>query len=469
VRSASIIPVVRTFNTEGCPSPHMVRNRRRPRHIFIGLTEIAGYYGQLAEGFRSCGIQVTFVDLSDNPFRYGGNSAHPIARMAAMASATRARAIRRGGPRAVAARIAFRLALAALFVSVVARHDTFIFGFGSSFFWLRELRLLRFLGKTIVFVFNGSDARPPYIDGALMDPALGRSVDSCVDLTARRRREIHLIERSAHLVVSHALYLHFFERPAAGFQVLGLPGPGPDSAPPEPELASDPIRILHSPSQPGAKGTSRIRSTIERLQAEGMNLDLVELQGVPNSVVHRELRRCHFVIDQLYSDGPMLSFAREAAQYGRPAVVGSYGWEEIRRLMPAGSIAPVEACHPDDLESAIRKLADDPVHRRQLGRAAHRFLRGWTSALVARRYLRLLRGERPAAWMCDPSTVGYVHGVGLSEERARKIVAAVIRRAGVSALQVRDKPELEQAFVALARHDPTGDPDRPTVAPAETV
>lgn len=449
----------------------MVRNRRRPRRIFIGLTEIAGYYGQLAEGFRSCGIPVTFVDLSDNPFRYGGSSAHPIARMTAMASAMRTRAIRRGGLRAVGARIAFRLALATLFVSVVGRHDTFIFGFGSTFFWLRELRLLRLLGKTIVFVFNGSDARPPYIDGALMDPALGRSIDSCVDLTARRRREIHRIERSAHLVVSHALYLHFFERPAAGFQVLGLPGPGTgfDRDLPEPEPDSDTIRIVHSPSQPGAKGTSRIRSTIERLRSDGMKLDLIELQGVPNDVVHRELRRCHFVIDQLYSDGPMLSFAREAAQYGRPAVVGSYGWDEIRRLMPADSIAPVEACHPDDLAAAIRRLAQDPSHRRQLGRAAREFLRGWASTLVARRYLRLLSGERPAAWMCDPSAVRYVHGVGLSEERAREIVAAVIRRAGVSALQVRDKPELERAFVAFAQHDPTRDPDRSSLAPSERV
>jgi hypothetical protein len=337
----------------------------------------------------------------------------------------------------------------------VARHDTFIFGFGSSFFWLRELRLLRLLGKTIVFVFNGSDARPPYIDGALMDPAHGRSIDSCVDLTERRRREIGEIERSAHLVVSHALYLHLFERPAAGFQVLGVPGPGPTLGSAEVEPLSDPVRILHSPSQPGAKGTTRIRSAVERLRLNGMDVELVELQGVPNEVVHRELKRCHFVIDQLYSDGPMLSFTREAAQYSRPAIVGSYGWEEIRRLMPAGSIAPVEACHPDELESAIRRLASDPAHRRQLGRAACEFLRGWTPALVARRYLRLLRGERPAAWMCDPSAVRYVHGVGLSEERAREIVAAVIDRAGVPGLQIRDKPELERAFVAFARGDRT--------------
>jgi hypothetical protein len=429
----------------------MVRSRRRPRRIFIGLTEIAGYYGQLAEGFRSYGIGVTFVDLSENPFHYGGSNEHAIARLAAAASAARTTAIRRGGPRAIAARIAFRLALAFLFVSAVTRHDTFIFGFGSSFFWLRELPLLRLLGKTIVFVFNGSDARPPYIDGALMDPAIGQSIEWCVELTRGRRADIQSIERHAHLVVSHALYLHLFELPAAGFQVLGLPGPAPRREATQPEPASETLRILHSPSQPGAKGTTRIRSAIESLKHEGMNLELIELHGVPNEVVHRELQRCHFVIDQVYSDGPMLSFTREAAQYARPAVVGSYGWDEIRRRMPEGAIAPVEACHPDDLEQAIRRLANDAAYRRQLGLAARDFIRGWTPALVARRYLRLLAGRRPAAWMCDPSSVRYLHGVGLSEDRAREIVAAVIDRAGVGGLQISDKPELERAFVAFAR------------------
>jgi hypothetical protein len=36
--------------------------------------------------------------------------------------------------------------------------------------------------------------------------------------------------------------------------------------------------------------------------------------------------------------------------------------------------------------------------------------------------------------------------VGLSEQRAREIVAAVIRDGGIGALQISDKPELEAAF-----------------------
>jgi hypothetical protein len=80
---------------------------------------------------------------------------------------------------------------------------------------------------------------------------------------------------------------------------------------------------------------------------------------------------------------------------------------------------------------------------------------GWAGDLVARNYLRLLAGERPSEWMCDPADVRYVQGVGLSEERAREIVAAVVRDGGIAALQIGDKPALEAAFLHFvdASHD----------------
>jgi hypothetical protein len=89
----------------------------------------------------------------------------------------------------------------------------------------------------------------------------------------------------------------------------------------------------------------------------------------------------------------------------------------------------------------------DGAHRRSLGLAARRFVEDWAGDVVARRYLRLLGGERLREWMCDPADVRYVHGVGLSEERAREIIGDVIRSGGIGALQIGDKPALEAAFL----------------------
>ena len=419
-----------------------------PPRVFIGLTEIAGFYGNLAAGLREVGVRATFVDLERHPFEYAPGDQTWIVRLARWTSRRRSDA--KGGfvGWIVMWKLVNRLTLAALFIWAVARHDAFIFGFRTSFFRLRSLPILRWFGKKVIFVFNGSDARPSYIDGADMDPARGLSIDGCIQLARAKKVQIARIERWSTVVVSHALYLHLFERPAAGFQVLGLAQPlladYPAVAPEPPE---PPIRILHSPSNPTVKGSEVIHAAVGRLIEEGLPLQLIETRDMPNRVVHEQLQTCHFVVDQLYSDGPMLGFAAEAALYGKPAVVGSYGWDEILRLMPAGHRAPVEGCHPDDIESAIRRLATDAAHRRSLGLAARQFVEAWAGEEVARRYLRLLSGERPPDWMCDPSDVRYVQGVGLSEQRAREIVGAVIDSGGVGALQVGDKPRLEAAFL----------------------
>lgn len=424
-------------------------NHRAPPRIFIGLTEIGGFYGNLAAGFRAVGAQATFVDLGRHPFGYAPGDQSWIVRLARWTS--RRHLTTKGGVAGWIVLWEFRLALVALFIWAVPRHDAFIFGFRTSFFRLRTLRLLRRLGKKVIFVFNGSDARPPYIDGADMDPANGRSIDGCIRLARVKKREIAQIERWSNTVVSHALYLHLFERPAAGIQVLGLAQRLlPDYPAVAPEPPEPPVRIVHSPSNPTVKGSELIRAAVGRLIAEGLPLQLIEIRDMPNRVVHEQLQTCHFVVDQLYSDTAMAGFAAEAALYGKPAVVGSYGWDEILRLIPASHRPPVEGCHPDDIESAIRRLATDGAHRRSLGLAARRFVEDWAGEAVARRYLRLLDGERPPDWMCDPSEVRYIHGVGLSEQRAREIVAGVIRDGGIGALQLGDKPKLEAAFLQFS-------------------
>ena len=92
------------------------------------------------------------------------------------------------------------------------------------------------------------------------------------------------------------------------------------------------IRILHSPSSPEVKGTYLIRQAINALKAKGYPIDYVEIMGKPNTVVIAELEKCDFIVDQLYSDTPMSGFATEAAFFGKTAVVGGYGWQEVEKL-----------------------------------------------------------------------------------------------------------------------------------------
>ncbi len=174
--------------------------------------------------------------------------------------------------------------------------------------------------------------------------------------------------------------------------------------------------------------------------------------GKPNSVVLSELARCSFAVDQVYSDTPMATFAREAALLGKPAVVAGYGQEEFRRMFPPEQIPPAQYCRPEDLDQVIERLVVDGEYRLELGKRARRFVESqWSARSVAQRYLQVISGNVPRQWVFDPRDIRYLHGFGLPESRAKDLVRAVIEVGGIEALQLSDKPELERMFAQFAR------------------
>jgi hypothetical protein len=426
------------------------------RRVFLGPEEIAGYYAGLERALRASGVDALLVDLYGHPFQYARAADRRlplVARPAAAARAVLARRRSRLG-RAVWKGIAGATRVPTL-VWALLRFDVFVFGYRRSLFGLRELPLLRRLGKRVVFVFHGSDARPPYLDGSDMHESEGLTIAECVALAARKKRELRWIERYADVVICHPLYAHFLERPYVRWSALGMPYELAAGSTPEARRPSGQApRVLHSPSNPAVKGTARIRSAVANVVASGVALDYAELSGVPNAVVLREIGESDFVIDQALSDVPMATFATEAAWQARPAVVGSYGWDELERELPAEERPPVQACHPDDIEAAIRLLATDPEAAAALGRAANRYVVDhWNDRQFGERYLRVLTGEVPQAWLSRPSTIRYRFGCGLPAARARAITGEIVARYGPAALQLGDKPELEAALVTWATAD----------------
>ena len=165
----------------------------------------------------------------------------------------------------------------------------------------------------------------------------------------------------------------------------------------------------------------------------------------------RELATCDFVVDQIYSDAPMVGFATEAAVAGKPAVVGGYAWPANHRIFGSDAMPPVEECAPETVADAIRHLATNRPHREALGQRARSFatLR-WSRMAIAERLLKVVDGSAPAEWLFDPRELRYLEGCGLSRDQARATVAAVVVAGGPAALCMSDKPELEQLFLDFA-------------------
>jgi hypothetical protein len=417
---------------------------RTPR-VFMGLIEVAGYYTRLASGLRSAGVEATFVDLSFHQFAY--SSANPWWLVRAMRAA---RAHANGWTR-VPARALFWMGKLALFVWAAARCDVFIFSYATTFFWLRELPLLRRLGKRIIFVFHGGDCRPPYLDG--LDVRAMPTTDALVALAAERKRRVRYIETYADAIVAPLTCAQFFEKPVISFLSVGIPvGPGPVKESQPAHERNDAVRVLHSPSNPVAKGTPAIRSAIESLRRRGHRIDYVEITGRSHEDVARELDACDIVVDQAYSDTPMPTLASEAAWRAKPTVIGGYAWQETARFTNPQGNPPTLQCEPDELTAAIERLIVDPALRASYGQAAHAFVaHHWRADRVAERFVRIMESAPEPSWLVDPRTLRYVWGAGMSRELVAKTIAAVLERHGPQALLLDDKPELRREAIEAAQ------------------
>jgi glycosyltransferase involved in cell wall biosynthesis len=434
--------------------------RQKALRVFVGPVEIAGIAGALVEGLRALQVDAHVMLSIAHPFKYGEESHSWLFRTWQRIGAARTATTRD--------HLLHKLLLVAahdlwgwlVLLRVITRFDAFIFIYGqtitnSTF----ELWLLRRLGRKIIFVYAGSDSRPPYMDGGSFPGLALDDLPSAALLLSSTRRCKHKIrthERYADYLVNSPATAHFHERPYINWFALGIP----KALLVCPKIVSShvgrlgPVRVLHGPSNPRVKGTAEILAVLDRLRRKGHSIELVKIEGMPNEVVLKELARCDFIVDQLYADTPLAAFATEAAFFGKPAVVGGYFADSIEQCLGLVDIPPSLFVAPDDLEMAIERLVVDSAFRLQLGERARQFVMSrWSLINVAGRYLQLLNDDIPSQWWCDPAGVRYLRGCGLPQVRTRRLVALLVDNFGASALQVQDKPELENALVEFARVD----------------
>jgi glycosyltransferase involved in cell wall biosynthesis len=423
--------------------------------VFLGPVEIAGIAQSLARGLAEQGIPAEIVLSIAHPFQYEKPSSSWWQRVWQRLGARR---VALGRDRLVSKSLAVLAHHAwgwLVLLLVIPRFDAFVFLYGQTITNSRlELWLLRRLNRKILFIYAGSESRPPYMDGGMFPGMANDPLPPTSAVLAATRRCVRRVaeqERFADYIICSPTTAHFLQRPYINWFAMGFPKDLLD-LPPSEQRAAGPLRVLHGPSNPLVKGSALIIEAIEQLIAEGCSIELITLQGVSHARVLEELARCDLVVDQLYSDTPLAGLATEAAFFGKPSVVAGYFAKDIEAYLAPGQIAPSLFVEPTALKSAIRSLIEDPEARRDLGLRAQRFVReNWSAGKVAERYLQLLQGRPQDDWWCDPGAIGYVAGCGMPLGRVQRLTGALVREYGTDALQLADKPALQAKLVALAR------------------
>jgi len=433
------------------------------KKVFIGYVEIAGYYHHLSHGLREIGYSVDEYYYESHKFQYDPKVEAPrrIFRKLREARQAYMAVVNYRFDMNKAYLLASYLFYGNLFFAyMLFSYDVFILSFGSSIFSNnKELKFLKVFGKTIITnIAHGSEARPPYLNGVKLDEQ-GKwpSLEKLVFMTQIIKGNIRSIEKYSDYVIGAPLTSQLLERQFVNYFSLGLPNPSKKKTEKKQKVDTiSHIRILHSPSNPQVKGTAVIRTVIDDLKKAGYQIDYVEVINRPNIEVMDEILKCDFVIDQLYSDSPLATFATEAAFLGKPAIIGGYGWEELKKWIPKNEFPVGVLIEPSELYCTVEKLILDYKLRKDLGEAARNFvLANWDRNRVATKYDLLIKGEVPSCWMLNPTNICYIMGVGLSKEKALENLKSIFDQYDDLSLGIIDKPYLRLEIAKQLRNSKT--------------
>lgn len=435
--------------------------KEKKYRILIGLREIAGFYSNLKKGFKEKGVECTFINLQGHIFEYGGDDTPNFLVKLTKEIGRNLYGFEKNIPNMSFLKLfktgvifgVVQILKTFLFFWAMAKYDVFIFGANSTFLFYLELPVAKIFGKKVIYIFHGSDSRPIYLNGSIMGQDGKVLINKCIILTKIQKLILRIIEKYAFAIINYPPQAYFHKQEFIKGLVIGFPYEN-SHIKTKSSLTQEkqPVRILHAASNMEARGTAIIRKIIKNIKKKGYNIDYIELIRKPNNKILEELRKCDFVVDEVYSDSPLAGLATEAAFLGKPTIVGGYYSDYVMKDYEAKYIPPSLFCHPDKLEESIEKLIKQEKYRKYLGARAQSFVqRNWRPKKVAERFIRILTGNIPMDWNYDPREIKYLNGYGLSEKRLKKILQSIIRKKGIKALGLSDKPELERLFYELSK------------------
>ncbi len=283
----------------------------------------------------------------------------------------------------------------AAFVWAGFRFDGFGFFFdggllGHTPWWRTELALLRLAGKVVVVYPYGSDARLPSTTRRLgrwnaytdVPPGAEDRDEAAV------RARLAAFARHASVMLGCADLVEDLPR-MDGVLLYPFDGRGW-----EPVDAPDDgvVRIVHSPNHRHYKGTRYLEAAVAALREEGLPIELVLVEGVPNEDARRLYAAADIVADQ-FLIGAYALFAIESMALGKPVLC--YLNDRFAPAHPEWAECPIVNASPDTLADVLREHLAAPARRRERGRLGPAYVERYHSLAAVG---RVMDGHYRRAW-----------------------------------------------------------------------
>lgn len=142
-------------------------------------------------------------------------------------------------------------------------------------------------------------------------------------------------------------------------------------------LEQRPLRIGHAPSHRRAKGSDKILAALDVLSAEGLEFELVLVEGLSNDAARRKYEQVDVMIDQLHA-GWYGGLAVELMAMAKPVMV--YIRDEDLKFIPPGMrqdlpfVRTAAATITEDLRKVIAMPREDLA---EIGRKSRAYVETW--------------------------------------------------------------------------------------------
>ena len=268
-------------------------------------------------------------------------------------------------------------------------HFPFTGGFlGATIFWWLEAPLLKLAGCKSVVIAHGGDS---YQYSTVADPSLRHglllSYPDCARIEDSIERKVRYWSKYGDALITSFMMDGVGRWDCLPFAVFSIDC----EMWKQKEKFSDrdgtngTVKVIHAPNHRGFKGTEFIVRAVEDLQAEGLKVELLMMEKVPNEKIKELLENeVDILADQLIATGYAM-FALEGMVCGLP-VLSNLDQEYYTRIFRRYSYlneCPLFSTTPETVKKNLRVLVTQPALRQDLGRAGRRYVEKYHSEETA--------------------------------------------------------------------------------------
>jgi len=274
------------------------------------------------------------------------------------------------------------------FFSYGLKYDIFVFNFGGSFIlnprflgFLNgiDLPFLRGLGKKIVTIYQGCDARQKDFSishfniSACAEP--NYNIGACSKCNKKtddfKRRQIKWFSHFSHKIFTVNPDLLYLIPKGEFIPYTAIDPSGAKPLYPDPSLKK--VTILHAPTERGIKGSHYILPILERLSNKYPFVEILLAEGIPQEIIFSYYQKADIFVDQILV-GWYGGAAVQAMAFGTPTVC--YIREKDLSFLPSSLVKdlPIINATKYNLYDVLVELIHNKEKLREIGKKSRAYV-----------------------------------------------------------------------------------------------